>query len=566
MSITSALRLLLQLPGIRHLRSFRARYRRLSILLAAAAVALGIGIGVYAYFTSHGTANASASVGSLSAPIITDGTPGAGTVDLTWSAITPPVADTVTYSVSRNGGDAAGNCPTASSPTTVLTCTDTGLTAGTYHYTVTAHWRTWTAPSGTQDVTVASGPVDHYKLQASTTTPTAGSGDNLTITAQDASNHTVTAYTGDKSLTFTGAGTIGSFHPTVTDKNGAAVNFGTAETVTFSSGVATVSSGSNGVMTMYKAESPTITVSDGTTSGTLNVTVSAASAASLTLAAATTTPTAGQGDNLTITAKDTYGNTATSYSGDKGLTFAGASTIGSFHPTVTDKNGSAVNFGTSTTITFSSGVASVSSGANGVMTLYKAEGPTITVGDGSISNSGLPVTVGAASAASLTLAAATTTPTAGVGNNLTVTAKDAYGNTATSYTSTQNLTFGGAGNAPDGTHPTVTNSSGTAINFGSSTAITFSSGVATVSSSSNGVMKLFKAESPSITVTDGSISNSGLLVTVSPGTAASLLLQAASTTPTAGTADNLTITAKDTWQNTATGYTGDHGLTFSGAS
>src|SRR2546430_9333784 len=50
------------------------------------------------------------------------------------------------------------------------------------------------------------------------------------------------------------------------------------------------------------------------------------------------------------------------------------------------------------------------------------------------------------------------------------------------YTGSKNLTFSGAATA--GTFvPTVTNSSGTAINFGSITAISFSAGVATVSGS-----------------------------------------------------------------------------------
>ena len=52
-------------------------------------------------------------------------------------------------------------------------------------------------------------PREHARvLAASTTTPTAG-GDNLTITAEDASNNTVTSYAGSKGLTFAGASTIG---------------------------------------------------------------------------------------------------------------------------------------------------------------------------------------------------------------------------------------------------------------------------------------------------------------------------------------------------------------------
>ena len=46
-----------------------------------------------------------------------------------------------------------------------------------------------------------------------------------------------------------------------------------------------------------------------------------------------------------------------------------------------------------TPISFTSGVASVSGGMNGVMTLYKAEAANITVTDGSIDNSAGPLSV-----------------------------------------------------------------------------------------------------------------------------------------------------------------------------
>src|SRR5439155_9133558 len=100
----------------------------------------------------------------------------------------------------------------------------------------------------------------------------------------------------------------------------------------------------------------------------------------------------------------------------------------------TDKNGTASNFGVATTITFTSGAASVSGSNNGAMKLYKVESASITVSDGSLTNgSGLSVTVGSSGAASFSLSATTTTPTAGAADSLTVTAKDTYGNTATGY-------------------------------------------------------------------------------------------------------------------------------------
>jgi hypothetical protein len=112
-------------------------------------------------------------------------------------------------------------------------------------------------------------------------------------------------------------------------------------------------------------------------------------------------------------------------------------------------------------------------------------------------------------ATELVLAAATTTPTAGATDNLTITAKDALGNTATSYTGSHNLTFGPLADSPSGAHATVTNSSGAATAFGTATAIAFSEGIATVSAGKNGAMVLVKAGSTSLTVSDGSRSPTG---------------------------------------------------------
>jgi hypothetical protein len=149
-------------------------------------------------------------------------------------------------------------------------------------------------------------------------------------------------------------------------------------------------------MTLYKAETASITVTDGsiTNGGGLSVTVSPLAAASLSPSPASTTPTAGATDNLTITALDTYGNTATTYTGAHALTFAGANSIGSFNPTVTNSAGTAIAFGSVTSLNFASGVATVSASTNGVMKLYKAETASIGVSDGSINTAaGLSITV-----------------------------------------------------------------------------------------------------------------------------------------------------------------------------
>ena len=526
--------------------------RRTLLLALPLALALGVAAAL-GYYSSTGSGNASASVGGMSAPTISSATAGAGTVALAWSTVSPPPpGGSVTYYVSRNGGAAGGNCPSSASPTSATSCTDSGLAAGTYDYTVTAVWRSWHATSSSSPVTLASGALDHFSLTAATTTPAAGSTDNLTITAKDSAGNTVTAYGGDQTLTFSGAGTIGSNQPTVTSKTGTAVAFGTAETIAFSSGVATVSGPNNGVMTLYKAETATVTVSDGTHTGSVGVTVAPTAAVSYTVSAPGSA-TAGSAISASLTAKDTYGNTATAYTGSHTVDFSGPHS---------SPGGTSPSYPAAVTFTSGAGTASV--------TLYDAETTTLTATDHaspSITGTSGSIVVSANTAASLSLSAASTTPTAGATDNLTITAKDTWLNTATGYTGDKSLTFGGASNAASGTHPTVTSKTGTAVNFGTAETITFTSGVASVSSGSNGVMTLYKVESASITVGDGSISNgSGLSVTVSPGSIASLSLSAASTTPTAGATDNLTITAKDTWLNTVTGYAGSKNLTFSGAS
>lgn len=60
------------------------------------------------------------------------------------------------------------------------------------------------------------------------------------------------------------------------------------------------------------------------------------------------------------------------------------------------------------------------------------------------------------------LGASSQTPTAGAADNLTLTAKDAKGGTVTTYAGSHNITFNGAPSSPNGTVPTVADSSGAA--------------------------------------------------------------------------------------------------------
>jgi hypothetical protein len=251
-------------------------------------------------------------------------------------------------------------------------------------------------------VTVAASSLSKLVLTPTTTTPVVGGEDALTVTAADTYGNAVPSYTGSHSLVYSGAeSSPGGTAPTVTNSSGTAVAFGTASPTNFSSGVATVSGGSNGVMKLYKAAAANVKVTEGsTTSATVAVTAAAGAATSLKVTAASTTPVAGATDNLTTTALDAYGNAATSYTGEKKITFSGPELSPNLTAaTVLNKEGAAVNIGGATALTFTSGVASVASSKNGVFKAAKSGAATLSATDGTISTaSALALTVSAGTA------------------------------------------------------------------------------------------------------------------------------------------------------------------------
>src|SRR4051812_49930246 len=150
-----------------------------------------------AFFTTTGSGYATATIGSLSAPGAPTATSGAGSVALNWSTVSPPTGTgTVSYYVKRDGANAGGNCPTQASPSTATSCSDSGLSAGTYHYTVTAGWQSWSAASTSTTGTVASRALDHFSPTAATPTPPPGAAGKLTHTAKEFARHTGTGHGG----------------------------------------------------------------------------------------------------------------------------------------------------------------------------------------------------------------------------------------------------------------------------------------------------------------------------------------------------------------------------------
>lgn len=414
-----------------------------------------------------------------------------------------------------------------------------------------------TSVGGTQ--TFVAGAASKFVITGSAS-QTAGSSQNLTITAKDANGNTAISYTGDKSVTFSGANSSTSpvTAPTVSNKLGSAIAFGSVTTLTFTSGVATVSAGNNGAMTLYKVETAVIAATEGsiTTTGSdrLSVVVSAAALNKFALALSSpqNSGVAFTGTN-TLTAQDAYGNTVTTFeASDNNITIAAVSPLtGSISGlSGTNKLTSASDFTNGVADLTALGMVYTGNSATGTFTATAATG-------GYTGTSG-SVVIGSGAASKFVITG-NTTQTAGVSQDITITAKDASGNTATAYTGDKSIVFSGANSSANpSTAPTVEDKNGTATAFGVSTTITFTNGVATVSAGANGVMTLYKVETANIVATEGSITTSGtdrlsVIVSAAGMNKFALVLESPQISGTAFTGIN-TLTAQDAYGNTVTSF------------
>jgi len=192
--------------------------------------------------------------------------------------------------------------------------------------------------------------------------------------------------------------------------------------------------------------------------------------------------------------------------------------------------------GTSGTLTGGDTVASAATNTNGIATvgawtLPGTAGTTATV-RASVSTLADTVTFtvsttpGAVSRLVITSGGAATLSTSAgaTASTITITARDANNNVVTTYGGGKTLVFSGAGTAPGGTVPTADG-----VSFGTATPITFVNGVATAA------IRLFRAETAVIAVSDGGISSgSGSLVaSVAAGAAVAFERVSPSATPSA---------------------------------
>ena len=431
--------------------------------------------------------------------------------------------------------DAFGNPVNATATTTLNLGTTSVGTSGHTPFFTTTHLGTVTGAvtiqagsansqsfyysdtlAGTPNITVAAATVNGQNVTGDTA-------NGFTMTAGNAAQFNFTAVpTGNQPVGTTAS--VGPFTVQLEDAFGNPVNATATTTLNLGTtsvgtsghtpffttthlgtvtGAVTIQSGSANSQSFYysdtKVGTPNITVAAATVNGqnvtgdTANgFTMTAGTANSLSVAAATTTPTAGAGDNLTITALDSFGNIATGYSGSENLTFGGSNTgLNGAVPTVTNSGGTPVTFASATAITFVNGVSNVTSPNNGVMTLYKAGAATIVVSDGTINNgAGLSMTVGVGSLAGFGITAPTAVTAGTSFNGVVLTAQDAGGNTVTTYAAgNHTITWNGASTSPGGTGPTYPASTVSFTNGVSTTALSatlFSAGPNSLTATSSG--------------------------------------------------------------------------------
>jgi hypothetical protein len=185
-------------------------------VIAAIALFLGTAGVAAAYFTSSGSANGSATTGTLAAPTAVAGSQaaGTGTVTVTWTASSGTPAPTGYYVLRTptSGPDVAACGTSAASPTASTSCSDTGVPVGSYTYTVVAVYRTWTAtsvPSATVTVAQTSQTIT---FTSSPTSPTFGGSYTVTATGGASGNPVVFSSDTPGVCTVSAGGSVSFIH------------------------------------------------------------------------------------------------------------------------------------------------------------------------------------------------------------------------------------------------------------------------------------------------------------------------------------------------------------------
>jgi hypothetical protein len=377
--------------------------------------------------------------------------------------------------------------------------------AGSYIWKTTANSNTcesgtaFTIAGSQPSVTVNAGVATYFVVSGFPNPTTAGVAHTVTVTAYDAYGNVATGYTG-------------TVHFTSSD--GQAV-LPADSTLSSGTGTFSVTLKTAGTQSIYATDS----VDSSITGSQTGIIVDPAAASTFSISTVSSPQTAGVGFSITITAEDMYGNTATSYVGT---------------PSLSDLSGTI----TPTSVTFVSGVWT------GSVTVTLAGSDSITATDSTVT----PSITGTSNlfmvnpgAAAQFVFSTVGTQTAGVPFTITVTAEDAYGNTATSYLATAAFTSSDLGAGVVLPSP-----------------YTFTSGDA--GSHVFSVTLVTATTTAWVSATDGVLTGTQTGITVDPAAASTFSISTVSSPQTAGVGFSITITAEDMYGNTATSYVGTPSL------
>jgi hypothetical protein len=329
---------------------------------------------------------------------------------------------------------------------------------------------------------------------------TAGTAGNITITLRDAFGNTATGYAGTVHVNSSDAQAVLPADYTFTRAD---------------SGVHSLS------VTLKTAGTQSLRAAD-TANGTLTATqtgivVDPAATAALVVAGFPTTTTAGVAGNVTVTAKDAYGNTTPAYTGTIHFTSSDTKAMvpGDYTFTAADHG----------VHTFSATLKTV-----GTQFLKATDRANIT-------GTQAGIVVNPAATATLLVAGLPSPRTAGTAGNVTVTAQDAFGNLTPAYRGTVQF-------------------SSSDTQAGLPASYTFTAADSGVHSFS---VTLKTAGTQSVKATDrvnAGINGTQSGIVVTPAATATLVVAGFPASITAGTAGNVTVTAKDAYGNTTPAYTG----------
>jgi hypothetical protein len=400
-------------------------------------------------------------------------------------------------------------------------------------FTLSATMTSGLTESDSSSFTVSATSHSAYKITAASNTPAAGATDVLTITAVDQYGNTVTSVTGvDESLTFSGlSNTLAGTVPTVTNKSSVAANQGTATAITFTNGV----SSAGGTLVAYKAEGPvTLNATDGThattSAGGAGVSLTVGTTPATVLAFTTQPAGATAGStlaNVVVQIQDQYGNNVSQSGTAITLTLNGSTVYSGTNPRNTDTSGKA---------TFNDLV--IRQAGTDLNFTANATGPLAGASDnfditaGVLNNFLVEASIGGDIAPQ----------TAGTAFNIKITARDAYNNAVTGFTGTVQIASSGI-------------LTGSPVTSGS-----FLGGV--LASQSVTITSAQSETTVSVTESGSGANGSSDGFTVNPATGINFLVEASGGgdigPQTVGAAFGIRITARNSNNSTASGFTGRH--------